>query len=353
MCASETPHFTVDELAKLCNGRLAGSARHASKIVRGISSLEEASEDQITWLAEKRLMNKLADCRAAAVIGTEAVVGTNERGLVVADPELAVAQILEGFYVPDAAPEPGIHPSAIVHPSAKLGTNAAVGALSIVGEGAVVGDDTVIHEGVSIGKNVRIGAGTVIFDRCVIYDRCEIGNNVRIHSGVIIGADGFGYIFRDNRHRKLMHLGTVVIEDEVEIGANSCIDRGKLGATRVGRGSKIDNLVMIAHNVHVGPNCIIIAQCGLAGSCKLGEGVMLAGHVGVVQGVTIGPGAQLAAKAVATSNVPAGANFSGYPAQDHKTELRNTARIRKLPQLFDKVAELEKRVAELAGSADH
>jgi UDP-3-O-[3-hydroxymyristoyl] glucosamine N-acyltransferase len=295
----------------------------------------------------------LPTTQAGAIIGTERLLGGDARGLIVDDPELAIAQVLELFLVPYESPGPGIHPTAVVHPAARLGSGVAVGALAVVHAGAKVGDRSVIHEGVSIGKDVRIGHDTVIHDRCVIYDRCEIGNNVIIHAGAVIGADGFGYIYRDGKHRKIPQIGTVIIEDDVEIGANTCIDRAKLGATRIGRGSKIDNLVMVAHNVRIGPLCILAGQCGLSGSVRLGAGVALGGQVGIIHGIRVGDGAQAGARSCIIGDVAEGEIVWGTPARERISVLRDQARVRKLTVFFEQVAKLEQRVADLEAAADH
>lgn len=353
MSAENNPSLTLAEIARICGGRLVSGDRFAAKVVRSVAAIDEADEETITWLADAKLSASLADCRAAGIIGLEQQVGSHDRGIVVEDPELAVAELMDAFYKPPEPPAPGVHPSASVHASVELGVGTAVGAFAALGEEVVLGDGAVIHEGVSLGRGVHIGGRTVVYDRCVIYDRCQLGRDVIIHAGTVIGADGFGYIFRDGRHRKLSHLGTVIIEDEVEIGANTCIDRGKLGATRIGRGTKIDDQVMIAHNVQIGPLCIITGQVGIAGSVRVGKGVTVGGGAGMVHGITVGDGVRIAATALLFNDVPAGSVVSGTPAQDHRTELRDIARVRKLPQLLQRVAVLEKRVAELEDSADH
>lgn len=350
---SDKLSFTVGELAIACGGELADPARQAGKVVRRVATLEEADAESITWIVEARHAKALPSCRAAAVIGTKALLGGDLRGVIVTDVELAIAQVLDRFAVAPERPRPGIHPTAIVHQGVQLGGEVRIGAFVVIHPEASIGDHTIIHEGVSIGRGVRIGRECEIFDRCVIYDRCRIGDRVTIHAGVVIGADGFGYIFRDGRHRKLAHIGTVIIEDDVEIGANTTIDRAKVGATIIGRGSKIDNLVMIAHNVRVGPLCVIAGQAGLGGSVRLGTGVVLGGRAGVSHGLRLGDGVRAAAAALAIGDIPAGQVIMGYPAKERMTFLREQARLAKLPKLVEEVAELRRRVKQLEAAADH
>jgi UDP-3-O-[3-hydroxymyristoyl] glucosamine N-acyltransferase len=349
---SEPQEHTVASLARQCRGRVADASR-ADTAIRRVAFIDEATPDAVTWITEGKFAKALAATKAGAVIGTQAVLGDDPRGIIVADPEAAIAQILELFDVPQERPAPGVHPTAVVHPEASLAKDVAVGALAVIHKGVSLGEGAIIHEGVSIGRDVKIGRQSIIYDRCVIYDRCEIGNNVIIHAGAVIGADGFGYIFRDGRHRKVPQIGTVVIEDDVEIGANTCIDRAKLGATRIGRGSKIDNLVMIAHNVRLGPLCLLAGQVGLSGSVRLGTGVAMGGQAGVTDGVHVGDAARIGAKSAAIGDIGGGEIVWGIPARDHKTVLRDQARVRKLHELFEHVARLEQRVAELEAAADH
>jgi UDP-3-O-[3-hydroxymyristoyl] glucosamine N-acyltransferase len=350
---SEARSYTARALAEVCGGRLANPAGQGETEIRRPATLDEAGPDAITWIADERYAKSLAACEAAAIIGTEALLAGEPRGIIVDDPELAMAKVLDCFSVPHERPAPGIHPSAIVHEAAVLGEGAAVGALAVVHSDVRIGPGTIIHEGVSLGRGVRIGQDCEIHDRCVIYDRCELGDRVILHAGVVIGADGFGYIFRDGRHRKLPHLGTVVIEDDVEVGANACIDRAKLGVTRIGRGSKIDNLVMSAHNVRTGPVCVLVAQVGLAGSVRLGTGVVLGGQAGITEGVDVGDGVWAGAKSMVDKDTAPGKVLLGVPARERMAALRDQARIQKLPKLLKQVAELERRVARLDAAADN
>jgi UDP-3-O-[3-hydroxymyristoyl] glucosamine N-acyltransferase len=350
---SDELNFTVGELAVACGGELVDPARQAGKVIRTVATLEEADAESITWIVEARHAKALLSCHAAAVIGTKALLGGDPRGVVVADAELAIAQVLDRFFIAPERPASGIHPSAVVHQAVRLGGGVRVGAFAVVHREATIGDNTIIHEGVSIGRGVRIGRDGEIFDRCVVYDHCRIGDRVTIHAGAVIGADGFGYIFRDGRHRKLAHIGTVIIEDDVEIGANTTIDRAKVGATIIGHGSKIDNLVMIAHNARVGPLCVIAGQAALAGSVRLGAGVALGGRAGVSHGLRLGDGVRAALGALAIGDIPAGQVIMGYPAKERMMFLREQARLAKLPKLVEEVAELRSRVKQLEAAANH
>ncbi len=343
---------SLQDIASRCGGRLLDPSRAEHRIVR-VAPVDGAGEDSVTWVTDSRHARGLSDCKAGGIIGTDSLLEGDPRGIAVDDPELAMVRVLGMLGEANTPPAVGIHPTAVVDAGAEIGNGVAIGALAIVGPGVRIGDDSVIHEGVSLGAGVTIGCRSVIYDRCVVYDRCSIGNDCILHAGVIIGADGFGYVFRNNRHVKFPHIGTVQIEDDVEIGANACIDRGKFGATRIGRGSKIDNLVQVAHNVDIGPLSVVVAQCGLAGSARLGTGVILAGHVGVVESVAIGDGVRVGAQSVVTRDTQAGAVLLGYPARDHRKALREQAHMRRIGEYADRIAALEKRIAELEASKDH
>jgi len=287
------------------------------------------------------------------VAGPAALVAEHASAIVCDDPESAIASILELFHVPIEPPAAGIHPAAVVDPAAKLAAGVRVGAHAVIRGDVQIGSGSVIFEGVSIGRGVLIGRDCVLHPSAVVYDRCRLGDRVIVHAGAVIGADGFGFRFRDGRHLRNPHIGTVVIEDDVEIGANSCVDRAKVGITRVGRGSKIDNLVQVAHNVNIGEICVLAAQTGLAGSVKIGRGAAFGGHSGAVDNVSIGPGARLGATSVVISDLAAGETVLGFPAYNAKRFMRDTARLRRLNELFEQVAELSKRVAQLESATDH
>lgn len=348
-----TPKFTVAQIAEACGGRFLGDAKAAAISVTGVSALHEARPETISWIADAKHAKHLAECPAAAIIGSEALLAGHPRGIVVANAEVAIADVLDKLDVPAEPPPPGIHPQSIVDKSATIAPTARIGPFAVVHAGATIGENVVVHEGVSIGRDVKIGVGTVLFDHVVIYDRCQIGDRVILHAGAVIGADGFGYFMHDNRLRKLSHIGTVIIENDVEVGPNTVIDRGKFGPTRIGQGSKIDALVMIGHNVQIGPLCVLAGQAGLSGSVRLGAGVQVGGQVGFSHGITIGNRARFAAQSGVISDVPDGETLMGSPAQSSKSELRSVANVRRLQKLYDEVAELTRRVKELEAAANH
>jgi UDP-3-O-[3-hydroxymyristoyl] glucosamine N-acyltransferase len=351
MSTAPTP-ISVREVARICNGTLVDDAARGSLLVSRVAPLHAATPDAVTWVSDEHYSKILAACPAVAVIGPKNLVGHDPRGIVVADSEVAISQVLGRFAIPLTPPPPGVHPTAVVSASAKLGSGVSIGPCSVVGPDATLGDGTVVYDGVSIGAGVRIGRQCTLLARCVVHDRCEMGDRVIVKAGAVIGSDGFGFFFRDGEHRKIPHSGTVVIESDCEIGANSCVDRAKFGHTRIGRGTKIDNLVQVAHNVEIGQLCILVAQCGLAGSSRLGNGVMLAGHTGVVQGVSVGDRTRVGAKGVVHSDVGPDQTLAGDPATHHIAHFRDVARTRKLGELYKQVAELSRRVKALEASAD-
>ncbi len=347
------PQFTIAQLAEACGGQFLGSKSEAAQVIVGVSALHDARPDTVSWIVNAKHSKYLADTRATAIIGTEALLAGHPRGILVSNPEAALADILDKFEIPAERPPPGVHPQALVHASATIAPTARVGAFAVIHAGANIGDAAVIHEGVSIGRDVTIGSGTVLYDHVVIYDRCQIGERVILHAGAVIGADGFGFFPQGKRLRKLAHIGTVIIENDVEVGPNSVIDRGKFGPTTIGQGSKIDALVMIGHNTQIGPMCVLAGQAGLSGSVRLGAGVALGGQAGVIDGITVGDRVRIGAQSGVTSDIADGEIVLGMPAQPINVEMRGIVHVRKLQKLYDEVAELTRRVKELEASANH
>ncbi len=342
--------FTLAELAKRANGQVRGDA---DVRVAGVASLAEAGPHEITWASDDRHAGRLETSRAGAAVVKTGLGPTRMPVILTDDPNLAVIEILTAFAPPVAHPPPGIHESAVVAPTARLGEAVAIGANAVIADEVTLGDRTIVHPNVVIGRETRVGAECLLWPGVVIRERCRLGDRVICHPNVTLGADGFGYHFAGGRHVKIPQIGTVEIEDDVEIGAGTCIDRAKFGATRIGQGVKIDNHVQIAHNVVIGPHSVIVAQVGLGGSARLGAGVVMAGRAGARDHVVIGDRAQVAAASVALRDVPAGKMVNGTPAIDHREHLRSQVLISRLPEYVALIKELSRRVEQLEASADH
>ena len=335
---------TLGELAEAVQGRLDGPK---DMLITGISSLNSAGSSEITFALNPRLADAVASSGAGALILPEGWPFEEPRPKIfVKDPYLAYARVA-GLFAEKAFEAKGIHPSAVIGQGCKISKQVTIGPGAVIGDRAEIGREVTVHPGAVIGSNVVIGEGSTIFPNVVIYDNCRVGNRVRIHAGAVIGADGFGYAQGEEGHVKIPQAGIVVIEDDVEIGANTTIDRATFGETRIGQGSKIDNLVMIAHNVQVGPGSIIVSQVGISGSTKVGARVMLAGQVGIVGHIDIGDGVRIGAKSGVPSSVPAGETVSGIPAMPHRKWLRMTAAMKKLPEMVKDIKAIKRRLDRL------
>lgn len=339
---------TVGQLAKLIEGDVEGDS---STCIRGISSIEDAQDGDITYAENDKLLTSAGRSLASAVIvpasSSYASMDLGHKSLIrVKNPRFAFAQVLRIF-----APEPkvyrGIHPTAIIGENVEIGQNASVHALAVVGDNVKIGDNCVVYPFAYLGDDVSVGSNCVIYPHVVLHNDTEVGNSVVIHSGSVLGTDGFGYMFIENRHYKIPQIGRVIIEDDVEIGSNVTIDRARTGSTRIGAGTKIDNQVHIGHNVSVGKNCVIVAQVGVSGSVTIGDGVILAGQVGIKDHVVIGDGTIVAAQAGVISDLPTGSFVSGPFGRPNQNELRTQVALRKLPGLQKLVRDLESRLAAL------
>ena len=334
------PHqsYTAAEIARRLDGEVGGDAtvklhRFAPAATAQVGDLTFAENDN--YLAQ-------AEASAASAILVHTKITTSKKVLIrVANPRVAFAKVLPLFF-PEPTFAPGIHPTAVVAPSARIDATAHVGPHCVVGERVAVGARTVLRGGNHIGADSAIGADSQLFPQVTVYPRSQIGSRVRIHAGSVIGADGFGYVFAAGAHLKVPQIGNVIIGDDVEIGANVTIDRGALGATIIGRGTKIDNLVQIAHNDVIGEHCIIVAQAGIAGSTKLGNYVILGGQAGLAGHLQIGDQAVVAAQSGVMRDVPAGEKLWGTPAQPDKETKRQLIALQRLPELLRRVATLEK-----------
>ncbi len=314
--------------------------------IRGVSTLEGAGPHEIAFLTNPRYRGEALRTRAAAVlVGPGASVPGHDL-LEVAEPYLALAEILELFHPPRPR-RPGVSPDARIGDAVRLGEGIEVGPFAILEMGVTVGPQAVIGAGCVLGEGSFVGADTVLFPRVVLYPGTQIGARCLIHSGVVLGSDGFGFATSAGSHRKIPQVGRVVVEDDVEIGANSAVDRGAVGDTIIGRGTKIDDLVMVAHGVRVGPDCLLVAQSGVAGSAALGRRVILAGQSGVAGHLNVGEATIVAAKSALFEDVPAGSFVAGIPAVDHRAWKRAVAAIRNLDKLRREVRTLRRRLDAL------
>jgi UDP-3-O-[3-hydroxymyristoyl] glucosamine N-acyltransferase len=330
------PPATAAELATLVGGQLEGCA---SAPVRGMNSIDEAGADEATFITSDRYAQRWHQAQVrVAVISRDielAVGDAATRALIrVPNADLALARALEAFAPPPELPPEGVHASAVVDASARLGAGVRVGPRAVIGARATLGDGCVIHAGAVVAHETELGEGCVVHANAVIRERCRLGRRVTIHACAVIGSDGFGYRpAADGKSLvRIPHLGNVVLDDGVEIGASTCIDRAKFGSTVIGAHTKIDNLCQIAHNCRIGRMTVIAGLTGLAGSVQVGDGVQIGGHCGIADHRSIGNGARLAAKSGVMEDVPPGVTWGGFPAQDIRSELRVIAAIRKLPE---------------------
>jgi UDP-3-O-[3-hydroxymyristoyl] glucosamine N-acyltransferase len=345
---TEKDAMTVGDVARYLGAELEGDA---ARVLRRVETLEKAGPDALSWLSSPRYLKQFERTGAAAVLVARELEVPEARTVIrVADPDLALCEVLTLLGPPPEGVPVGVHPSAVVSPDAVV-EGAAIGAHVTVGCRARVGPGTQVHPGVYIGAETVIGRDCVLWPNVVVRERTTIGDRVIIHPNTTIGADGFGYLLRDGRHHKIPQIGRVVIEDDIEIGANCAIDRARSGETRIRRGTKIDNLVQIGHNCDIGEHCIIVGQCGISGSTTLEQHVVLGGQVGVTDHIHIGAGVRAAAKAGLTRNTPAGAVVRGNPATDKNLFSRQQAAVRRLPKMIEQLRELRKRVEQLESAA--
>ncbi len=335
---------TLAEIAAIVHGDVVGDPR---TVVTGVSSLKEAQEGDLTFLANLRYVSLLEKTAASAVITPRDVMRASKPIIRTDHPSLAFAQAMEALLPPTTKHPQGIHPTAIVSPRARVGHEVAIGAYAVIEDDATIGEGAVLYAGVYVGHGTRIGAGTLLYPHVMIREGVTIGQQCIIHSGTVIGSDGFGFETVDGVHHKISQTGTVLIEDDVEIGANCTIDRARFGVTRIGRGTKMDNLVHIAHNVTVGPHSLLVAQVGISGSTTLGHHVTLAGQVGVVGHITIGDHAAAGAQSGVTKSIPAGEAWWGFPARRMDEAKKAYACMHLLPKLFKRVDALAKQVEAL------
>lgn len=335
---------TLREIAKLIDGEVIGDDNIT---ITGVCGIKEAEEGDLTFVANSKYLPLIQKTRASAII-TSRDVRRSPKPIVRTDnPSLAFARMVSLLSPNEVKHPKGVHPTAIIGENVKLGKDVAIQPYVVIEDSVEIGDRTIIYACATIGHHTKIGADAVVYHGVSIRERITIGSRVIIHSGTVIGSDGFGFATVKGIHHKIPQIGTVIIEDDVEIGSNVTIDRARFGKTIIGRGTKIDNLVQIAHNVEVGENCIIVAQTGISGSTSIGRGVTLAGQSGIVGHITIGDNAVIAAQAGVTKSVPANMCVSGYPAKPHSEAKRINACVQRLPNLIATVHSLEARLKQL------
>jgi len=342
--------YSLSELAAIVGGEVRGDG---AVRVRGVADVNEASEGDVTWVTNPKYIAKLKESRASAALVGPDFGDTPMPAIICPQIDRSVAMLFGAFAPPPVLPARGIHPSAVVHETARLGQDCAVGPGAVIDRDAVLGDRCVLHANAFIGAETQVGDECVFWPGAVVRERCGLGSRVKIYPNAVIGADGFGYYFHEGGHRHVPHIGGVILEDDVEVGACACVDRAKFGNTVIGQGTKIDNLVQVGHNVRTGKHCLFAGQSGISGSVRLEDYVVFGGQVGVADNITLGRGMQAAIGSMITRSIEAGTVVSGMPAWNHRQELRVQALTRRLPALVEQIKDLTARVQQLETSADH
>jgi UDP-3-O-[3-hydroxymyristoyl] glucosamine N-acyltransferase len=340
--------FTVAEISKVLGGEITGEP---TLLLKGFAPADRAQSNDLTFAENENYFARADQSAAAAIIVDGHFVSSHKTVIRVANARVAFAKVLPLFF-PESPFSPGIHPTAIIAPTAQIDSTAHIGPFCVIGENVRIGARSVLQGSDFIAADCHLGEDVNLFPNVTLYPRTEIENRVRIHSGSVIGADGFGYVPDGGIHLKVTQIGNVILRDDVEIGANVAIDRGALGPTIIGKGTKIDNLVQIAHNVTIGEHCLVVSQAGIAGSTKLGNYVVLAGQVGLAGHLKIGHRASIAAQSGVMHNVPDGEKWFGYPAQPDRQTKRQIIALQQLPDLIKRVAELEKKLGPVSDPLD-
>ncbi len=336
--------FTVLQIAEQLRGEVIGDG---SLVLAGFAPADSARPGDLTFAENENYFARAEQSAASAILAPAPFTSAGKTLIRVPNPRVAFARVLPLFFPPEKL-APGIHPTAVVSASAQVDPTAHIGPHCVIGERTRIGARTALRGGNHVGADCRIGDDVCLYPNVVVYHRVQIGHRVSIHAGAVIGSDGFGYVLDEGRHRKVPQVGNVIIEDDVEIGASVTVDRATLGSTVIGQGTKIDNLVQIAHNVRIGAHCVIVAQAGIAGSTQLGSYCVLAGQAGVAGFLKIGNQVTVAAQAGVMRDVPDGQKVLGSPAVPDKEAKRQMIGIMQLPELIKRVRQLEKQVAELS-----
>ncbi|MEI6437908.1 MAG: UDP-3-O-(3-hydroxymyristoyl)glucosamine N-acyltransferase [Candidatus Omnitrophota bacterium] len=335
---------TLNEIAQLVGGRLVGDG---GMVITGVSGIKEAVPGDLTFLANLKYLPLASSTQASAIIVGRDVLISGKAVIQADNPSMAFARVV-GMIKENLTPRiSGIHPTAVVASDAVLGEGVGIGPHVVIESGVRIGKNSLICAGVFVGQKSLLGDNVLIYPNVTIREDVSIGNRVIIHSGTVIGSDGFGYLQVGDRHEKIPQMGTVVVEDDVEIGACVTVDRARFDKTLIGRGTKIDNLVQIAHNVRIGENCLIIALAGIAGSATIGNNAIIAGQVGVAGHVTVGERAVVAAQSGITKDVEPQAKMFGTPAEEYSKATRVMAHVKRLPRYADELKELRQRIQQL------
>lgn len=331
----------LERAAELCGGRVEGPTRAVA--VSGVAPIGSAGEADLGMLASARYLDAAAGSGAGAFLVASSLVDRvpDDRPRIVVDDVHAALVPLLGHWFPEVAPRPGVHPTAVLGRGVSLGEDVSIAAYAVVEDGATLGARVQVGAHAVVGRGASVGDDSVLHPHVVLYPGAEIGRRVILHAGARVGVDGFGYAWVDGGHRKVPQVGRCVLEDDVEIGANATVDRGSLGETRVLRGTKLDNLVHLAHNVRIGPHAAAAALVGIAGSTSVGAGVLFAGQAGIVGHLEIGDGAKIGAAAKVWGDVPPGETWLGDPARPQREYLRARAQLERLPKLVARVKALE------------
>ena len=333
---------TLRKIASIVGGKVIGAP---DQVIHGVSDIKNGAPDTITFLFNSKHQELINQTAASAVIVSDSAILQDKSGIVVDNPRLAMAKVLKIFEPPNDI-ETGIHPTTVIHKSAKTGKNVNIGAFSVIGQNVEIADGTTIYNNVSIGDNVIIGTNVVIFPQVSIHSRTSIGNNVIIDMGTVIGSSGYGYETENDVHHKIPQIGSVVIENDVEIGANCTIDRGTIGNTLIGAGTKLDNLVQIAHNVKIGKGCLLMGLVGVAGGTTIGDYCIFAGQCGVKNSITIGDRAIFVAKTGVSKSVPGNKIYAGMPAREVREKNKRDAVYYQVIALKKRLKILEEKLAE-------
>ena len=334
-------NYTASEIAEHIGGEVVGDGGIE---LGGFAQADAARPGDLTFAENEKYFRLAEQSKASAILAPGKFTSKTKTVIRVKDARIAFARVLPLLF-PEKQFTPGIHPSAVIAESAQVADTATIGPNCVIGEGAAIGEQTVLEANCTVGDHSTLGQAVRLFSNVSVYSQCKLGDRVRVHAGSVIGSDGYGYVFDQDHHRKILQVGGVVIGNDVEIGANSTVDRGALGDTVIGEGTKIDNLVQIGHNVVIGKHCIIVAQNGIGGSTQIGEYSTLSGQVGVIGHIKIGPKAVIAAQSCVLNDLDGGKQYMGFPAIPNFQAKRQLIAAQQLPELIKRVRELEKQLA--------